>query len=103
MAVAPYKIVYLPVAENDLAEILVYLKARNQTAARNLLAELNKNIGLLAESPYLGSIPRDEAIQKTGHRFMLVDKYLVFYTVSDHTVEIRRILHGARDLRGLLT
>ncbi len=102
MASPPFQIRYLPVAENDLVDILTYLKERNGQAARNLLAAMNKNIGLLAENPYLGSIPKDETIKKTGHRFMLVDNYLIFYVVYERTVEIRRVLHGARDLRALL-
>lgn len=98
-----YQIEYLPTAENDLAEIITYLHQKNRDAARTLLAGINQGISRLSGDPYCGSEPKDEIIQKTGHRFMIVGKYLIFYVVRSQTIEIRRILHSARDIQVLLS
>jgi plasmid stabilization system protein ParE len=37
-----------------------------------------------------------------GYRFLIVDDYLIFYTISRKTVLVHRIIHGARDLQCLL-
>jgi len=50
----------------------------------------------LASNPFLGVIPKDERLKKLGYRMLIVDKYLVFFVVKTKTVQIRRIIHGAR-------
>ena len=35
-------------------------------------------------------------LKKLGYRILIVEKYLVFYVVKNKTVQIRRIIHGAR-------
>ena len=46
--------------------------------------------------------PKDLALAAKGYRYLIVENYLVFYIVSDDTVQIRRILYGRRDYRLLL-
>lgn len=102
MAKRIYTVSYLPIAENDLAEILTFVKQRNAAAAQKLYMAMKDRIAMLALHPELGVIPKDETIQKTGHRVLIVDKYLIFYVITGDRVEIRRILHGAQDLTDLL-
>jgi toxin ParE1/3/4 len=54
---------------------------------------------MLAEHPEAGRA-RDDLQQ--GLRYFPVGSYLIFYTVSRGTLGLRRILHGARDIRGTL-
>lgn len=102
MSKKTYTISYLPIAENDLAEILLFIHERNAAAAQNLYVAMNERIALLATHPELGTVPKDETIQKTGHRVLIVEKYLVFYVVTEDAVQIRRVLHGAQDLTDLI-
>ena len=37
-----------------------------------------------------------------GYRFLVVQNYLIFYTVENHTIWVHRIIHGARDYLSLL-
>jgi len=37
-----------------------------------------------------------------GYRFLVVQNYLIFYTIEDRTIWVHRILHGARDYLSLL-
>lgn len=97
-----YDIEYLPIAEVDLANILLHIRDENPLAARNLLDKFEKSIALLANHPQLGALPSDAAIRKTGHRFIVVGEYLVFYVLYPQKVQIRRILHGAQDLKRLV-
>ena len=98
----PYEIRYLSTAENDLVDILEYIKKDNPTAAVSQLEKFDKSISHLASNPFLGVVPKDERLKKLGYRMLIVDKYLVFYVVKTKTVQIRRIIHGARRYSFLL-
>ena len=50
----------------------------------------------------IGVIPKDARLKKLGYRILIIGKYLVFYVVKTNTVQIRRIIHGARQYRFLL-
>jgi plasmid stabilization system protein ParE len=47
-------------------------------------------------------VPKDDRLKKLGYRMLIVGKYLVFYVVKANTVQIRRIIHGARQYSFLL-
>ena len=92
-----YTVRLLRIAEDDLTEIVTYIVADRPAAAEALAARIEKNLALLSKHPYLGRIPREEDLASLGYRYLVVDSYLVFYTIEDTTVLVHRILHGARD------
>jgi plasmid stabilization system protein ParE len=47
-------------------------------------------------------LAKDIQLRLRGYRMLLVKNYIVFYLVSDKTVEIRRILYARRQYEGLL-
>mgnify|MGYP001612313654 CR=1 FL=1 len=98
----PYEIRYLSTAEKDLMDIFEYIKKDNPTAAISQLEKFDKSISPLASNPFLGVIPKDERLKKLGYRMLIVDKYLVFYVVKTKTIQIRRVIHGARQYSFLL-
>jgi len=97
-----YKIRYLSTAEKDLIEVFKYIKKDNPAAAISQLEKFDKSISQLALNPFLGVIPKDERLKKLGYRMLIVDKYLVFYVIKSKTVQVRRIIHGARRYSFLL-
>jgi toxin ParE1/3/4 len=97
-----YKIHYLTLAEKDLLEILQYISHDRPRAALDLLDEIDNSISRLETFPLTGAVLRDRYLQRLGYRILTVDKILVFYVVKGNTVEIRRILHGARRYEFLL-
>ncbi|MBI3195513.1 MAG: type II toxin-antitoxin system RelE/ParE family toxin [Ignavibacteriae bacterium] len=97
-----YQVRLLPVAETDLTEIVEYILEENPRAAIRLLERIEKNIGFLARHPLLGKIPEDEELAQIGYRFLVVENYLVFYTIEERTVVVHRILHGARNYLSIL-
>ena len=102
MSKRKYAIKFLRAAEEDFTEIVTYIAAENPTAAEQMANKIEKNISLLANNPYLGRIPEDEELVRLGYRFLVVQNYLVFYTVEERTIFVYRIIHGARDYLRIL-
>lgn len=91
----------LRIAEDDLTEIVTYIAAERPSAAEALANKIEKNLSLLAKHPHLGRIPKEEELARLGYRYLVVQNYLIFYTIEQQTVYVHRILHGARDYLGL--
>lgn len=102
MQKSKYQIRLLRIAEEDFKEIISFIADDNPTAAEAMAIKIEKSIELLAENPMLGRIPRDEDIKNLGYRYLIVENYIVFYTIEERTIFIHRILHGARNYKSLL-
>ena len=87
---------YLPITQQDLEEILSYIEKDNIIVAASFIDEIDQKISNLAQFPHLGTIPKNERLEKLGYRVLIIQQYLVFYVVKDFVIEIRRILHGRR-------
>jgi plasmid stabilization system protein ParE len=98
----PHRIRYLPAAEQDLLDILDYIARDNPGAARAFVDRVEHAIGRLARFPRSGRIPGDPRLRRGGYRLLVVGDYLVFYVVIRRTVQVRRVIHGARRYEFLL-
>ena len=96
-----YAIRYLRTAQQDLGEIFDYIARDDATAAAALLDAFDQAIARSAAHPFLGTIPKDDRLHRLGYRMLVVGKYLVFYVVKTETVQIRRVLHSARQYQFL--
>ena len=63
---------------------------------------LVEQISSLSHMPFRCPRPRDAALAAKGYRYLLVEKYLVFYVVVGDTVQIRRILYARRNYQSVL-
>ncbi len=97
-----YQIRFLKIAEEDFTEIVSYIGLDNLKAANAIANKIEKNLELLSENPLLGRIPKDEEIKKLGYRYLIVQNYIIFYTIENKTIYIHRILHSARDYKSIL-
>ena len=97
-----YKIRYLKTAQKDLDDIFTYVAKDNPGAAASLLENFDQTIIRLAVNPELGRVPLDDRLKMMGYRMLIIQRYLVFYVVKKRTVQIRRIVHGARRYAFLL-
>ena len=97
-----YQIRLLRIAEDDFTEILKFIADDNPTAAESIATKIEKNLELLSNNPHLGRIPRDEEIKNLGYRYIIVQNYIIFYTIEGRTVLIHRIIHGARNYKSLI-
>jgi toxin ParE1/3/4 len=88
------RVVRTVLADSDLLEIWLYIAQDNITAADRLLERLEQRCDRLEASPMLGS-KRDDLLP--GMRYLIEGSYVIFYRIHQDTVEILRVLHGARD------
>ena len=97
-----YTLRLLQAAEDDFQEIITYIALDSPSAAEAVADKIEKSLSTLSTYPFLGKIPPEEELANMGYRFLVVQNYLIFYTIEGHTLWIHRILHGARDYLGLL-
>jgi toxin ParE1/3/4 len=97
-----YSIRYLSTAEKDIEDIFEYIYQDNPSAANNILDKFDNTISKLASHPLLGIVPNDTRLKRLGYRILIIDNYLVFYVVKITTIQIRRIIHGARQYKFLV-
>ena len=102
MPTGKHEIRLLKIAEEDFNEIISFIAADDPNAAEKIALKIERNLELLSENPQLGRIPRDEDIKKMGYRFLVVQNYIIFYTIETRIIFIHRIIHGARNYKALL-
>lgn len=94
-----YEIKYLPLFYKDLDQITDYImyKLNNEIAANNFVNELEKEINKRAYNPV--SYEKYISIRKRKYTYykIYVKNYIVFYTVKDNIMELRRILYSKRN------
>lgn len=90
------KVQYLPIAQQDLIDILNYIKQDNPSAALKHIHEIDESISRLEEFPNMGVTPKDLRLKSLNYKMLVIDNYLVFYVIKANIVEIRRIIHGKR-------
>lgn len=81
-------------AENDLLSIWLYIAADQPINADRFLDKLLVAIERLAEFPLLG-VEREELAN--GVRSLYVDRYVIYYVVSDASLSIVRVLSSDMD------
>jgi len=93
-----YAIEYLPLALEDLKEIVYYITCtlKNPIAAENLGQEIIKKINLLAKIPYSSRYYRSVKTLFHEYRKLLVKNYFVFYWVNEEKriVTVARIIYA---------
>ena len=82
-------------AEADLADIAAYIARDSPTRAVGFLRELRQHCRKLLTFPHARRL-RPELGE--GVRLSVFGNYVVLYVVHPDLLEIRRVVHGARDL-----
>lgn len=91
-----------PKARSDIAYIGAWISLDNPAAGLEFRDAVQREIRLLQMHPFLG---RPRRFRKRGLRSWRIkgfEKYLIFYRPSRTTLEIVRVIHGARDLKRIL-
>lgn len=97
-----YKIILYPSAKRDLLDITDYLNTLSPQAAFRYYDLLTEQIASLDTMPERCPKVREPSLAAKGYRYLIVKDYLVFYTIAEDTVQIRRIFYGRRDYQSLL-
>ena len=102
MSKQKYSVLIFPTAENDLLEIKEYFENKLKTTVNNLFEKFDKQIGLIENNPLIYPLVSDTYLNQLGYRMIPVDNFLIFYIISDNTVQIHRFLYGKRDYLHIL-
>jgi toxin ParE1/3/4 len=99
-----YKIRYLSIAQKDLQDIVVYIleNLKSPKAAMDFINTLDESILRLKQYPYSCALYQPKEPLELEYRFLPVKNYLVFYVVTENTVEIHRIVYVKMDLEKLI-
>ena len=89
-------------AEEDMSSIFLYITQDSTKNAIMILDKLEKAIEQLAQFPLSGSECRDDILRAKGYRKVVVEKLLILYTVTEDTVNVMRVVHGASKYDKLL-
>ena len=91
----PRKLLIAPNARRDIRGIAEGLKQFSENAAIRLTRAFESRFKLLCTTPLIG---RDRCKLMQNLRSCVVDKYIVFFWSTATTLEILRVIHGARDV-----
>jgi plasmid stabilization system protein ParE len=97
-----HPVLIYPAAEADLWEIVSYLRELSPTAAKNFLDSLGARLEELEAFSELHPQTKDKRLAEKGYRSFPIGNHIVFYTIAEDCVQIRRIIYGKRQFRELL-
>ena len=99
-----YKLRYLPLAKEDLINIVDYIQNTllSPIAAENTVLRIEKAILKRLENPESFAIWPSSKERKHPYRRINVKNYTVWYVVIDDVMEVRRILYSGRDEKKFL-
>lgn len=98
-AQTPYRIVWRPMAEADLTNIIDFIAQDNPARAETFGQELRDKALPLAQHPKMGRTGRP-GLPAAVRELVVHRNYIVFYRVLDDagTVEILRVKHAAQHM-----
>jgi toxin ParE1/3/4 len=86
-------------AEADLDDLWAYIAANNPVAADRLVDAVMEATRTHVRFPNMGQSRND---LQPGLRSFVVSPYVVFYRPLGDTIEVLRVLHGARDIGSII-
>ena len=94
-----YRIQYLPLAEADVLEAVSYIADTPDApkAAAELLETLDKTVEQISTFPYAYPLYRCTRPMSSELRMAVIKNYVLYFTVKEDSVELRRFLQGQRD------
>jgi addiction module RelE/StbE family toxin len=99
-----YKIHYLPLALNDLKDIVRYIAdtLESPRAAENFISKLDREVLKIADNPFRCRLYSSPEKLKYDYRILHINNYSLFYEVENKKIEIHRIIYSRRDIVRIL-
>ena len=94
-----YKVNLTENAQNDLEHIFDYIAADSLNEAANFVLELEKKVYSLDTFPERHPLIPENAFFGTEYRHLIHKKYRIIYRITEKSVFILRIIHGAKLLQ----
>jgi toxin ParE1/3/4 len=98
-------VIILAAARRDLREQRDYIAQDSPAAAERFLAAAEAAFQQLAEMPGMGTRKRVRNARLAGLRQWRVrgfERYRIYYRATEESIEVLRVLHGARDIDRIL-
>ena len=77
----------------DLDNIIEYIAKDSKSRALQYIDKMKSKIELLIHTPNLGVACKTKNI-KQDCRILIIENYLVFYTIKESNIQIKRVLHS---------
>jgi toxin ParE1/3/4 len=90
-----------PKADSDIDTCFAWIAKDNPVAALRFLDAIELTCDTLSHMPHMGSPRYAETPLVRGVRMLAIkgfEKYLLFYLEREDSVDVIRVLHGARDI-----
>jgi len=99
-----YKAYYLPVALDDLRDIMRYIthELGSPRAAGNLLSKIDKEVLKIGDNPFRCRLYASSEKLKYEYRVLHVNNYSIFYVAEKERVEIHRVIYSKRNIPQIL-
>lgn len=88
---------FLPIAEEDITEIIDFIAQDSVSAASKFYDQLEKRFDQLTAQPYLGTKRKEPELKQTGYLSLVHGNYIIFYIIETDAIIIHRVLNGYRD------
>ena len=99
-----YKISYLPLALEDLKNIVRYIAHTLEApcAATNLVQKIDRELIKISDNPFRCHVYSPLSQLKYEYRVLNVDNYSLFYVIDKEKVEIHRVLYSKMNIVEIL-
>ena len=99
-----FKAHYLPLALDDLKEIIRYISNELEApkAAENLLVKINKEVKKIEINPFRCHLYVPIGKLKHEYRILNVNNYSIFYVIGKEKIEIHRVIYSKRNIQQVL-
>lgn len=99
-----YELRVLPLFERDLEEIVDYISGRlkNPDAAERLVDDIEAAVRERLSCPEAFEPYHSAKERRASYYRIQVRNFTVFYVVLGNVMELRRVLYGRRDWKGML-
>jgi plasmid stabilization system protein ParE len=78
----------------DLDNIINYIAKDSKNRALQYIDKMKSKIELLVHTPNIGVLCKEKKI-KLNCKIFIFEHYLVFYTIKENSIQIKRVLHSS--------
>ncbi|MEG2540858.1 MAG: type II toxin-antitoxin system RelE/ParE family toxin, partial [Clostridia bacterium] len=88
-----YNIIITNKASSDIDEIAAFVFQASASAetTRKFINNIYEKIEILADFPNSGNNPRNRALLTEGYKFLVFEKYLIFYRLENDAIYISSV------------
>ena len=101
-----FRVFKRPQAIDDIEECFAYITKDNLEIGIGFLAAIESSLKQLVKFPHLGKSRKFQYKQFREVRMLRVkgfEHYLIFYCITEKTIEVIRVLQGSRDIDNLFS